>query len=101
MLFTNDGDTIKGMRKVKQAGRFACLTLRKGGVEQTLLVNNNENGILSRPAYFLDIAKEPIISDYDIMEILIIVRYFLILAAAFYLTFHHSLTIGIRCCKQI
>jgi len=27
MLFTNDGDTIKGMRRVKQAGVYSCLTL--------------------------------------------------------------------------
>ena len=38
MLFTNDGDTIKGMRRVKQAGRFACLTLKNIFLLQDLLL---------------------------------------------------------------
>jgi cellulose synthase/poly-beta-1,6-N-acetylglucosamine synthase-like glycosyltransferase len=50
--------------------------------------------------FILDIAKEPIISDYEIMEILVIIRILLILSTAFYLAVHLSLTIGLRRCRQ-
>jgi len=36
MLFTNDGDTIKGIQRVKQAGVNSCLTLRKEGILRML-----------------------------------------------------------------
>ena len=43
MLFANDGDTIKGMRKVKQGGRFASLTFRKEGFPKAHLSNDEYN----------------------------------------------------------